>query len=152
MWKAIPRIQKYMTPTPISVDRTETIASAHRRMREHDVRHLPVLEGDALVGIVSQRDLHLLETLPDVDAEKVTVDDAMMSNPYTVSPDAALDEVVAEMAEHKYGSALVTENGKVVGVFTTIDAMRAFAEVLQGRLAHWFSRPSAGTRRRSRAA
>ncbi len=151
MSKAIPTIQNYMTTTPISVDRTETIASAHQRMREHSIRHLPVLEGDKLVGIVSQRDLHLIETIRDVDADEVTVDDAMMP-PYTVSPDAPLDQVVAEMAEQKYGSALVTQNGKVVGVFTTIDAMRAFAELLQGRLAHGFSRPSAGTRRRSRAA
>ena len=151
MSKAILTVQQYMTPTPISVDRTETLAAAHQRMREHDIRHLPVLEGDKLVGIVSQRDLHLIETLKDVDAEEVTVDDAMTS-PYTVSPDAPLDEVVAEMAEQKYGSALVTQNGKVVGVFTTIDAMRAFAALLQGRQAHGFSRPSAGTRRRFRAA
>lgn len=135
MSKAIPTIQKYMTTTPISVDRTETVAGAHRRMRERNIRHLPVLDGDRLVGVVSQGDLHLIETLKDVDATKVTVADAM-SNPYTVSPDAALDEVVAEMAEQKYGSALVTQNGKVVGVFTTVDAMRAFAELLQGRLSH----------------
>ena len=135
MSKAIPTIQKYMTTTPISVDRTETVAGAHRRMRERNIRHLPVLDGDRLVGIVSQGDLHLIETLEGVDATKVTVADAM-SNPYTVSPDAALDEVVAEMAEQKYGSALVTQNGKVVGVFTTVDAMRAFAELLQGRLSH----------------
>jgi len=134
MAKSIPKVQKYMTTAPISTDRQETIASAHQRMREHGIRHLPVVEGDRLVGIVSQGDLHLIETLPDVDAETVTVDDAMTPNPYTVSPDAALHEVVAEMAEHKYGSALVTQNGKVVGVFTTVDAMRALAELLQGRL------------------
>jgi acetoin utilization protein AcuB len=133
MSKAIPKVQKYMTTTPIAVDRKETVASAHRRMREHGIRHLPVLDGDRLVGIVSQGDLHLIETLKDVDPTKVMVGDTM-SNPYTVSPDAALDEVVAEMAEQKYGSALVTQNGKVVGVFTTVDAMRAFAELLQGRL------------------
>jgi len=134
MSKAIPKIQKYMTTTPISIDRKETVAKAHKVMRDHDIRHLPVVEGESLVGIVSQRDLHLIETLKDVDPEKVFVEDAMTTNPYTVSPDADLDEVVAEMAEQKYGSALVLQNHKVVGVFTTIDAMRAFAELLQGRL------------------
>jgi acetoin utilization protein AcuB len=88
------------------------------------------------VGIVSQRDLHLIETLKDVDAEKVMAADAMTMNPYTVSPDADLDEVVAEMAAQKYGSALVVQNHKVVGVFTTIDAMRAFSELLKSRLTH----------------
>lgn len=136
MSKAIPKIQKYMTTAPISIDRKETIASAHKVMRDNDIRHLPVLEDEKLVGIVSQRDLNLIETLKDVDPQKVLVDDAMTTNPYTVSPDANLDEVVAEMAEQKYGSALVVQNHKVVGVFTTVDAMRAFSELLQARLSH----------------
>jgi acetoin utilization protein AcuB len=136
MSKAIPKIQKYMTTTPIAIDRKESLKAAHKVMREHDIRHLPVLEGERLVGLVSQRDLHLIETLKDVDVDKVLVEDAMTPNPYTVSPDAELDEVVAEMAEHKYGSALVVQNHKVVGVFTTVDAMKAFSELLKGRLTH----------------
>jgi len=136
MSKSIPKIQKYMTTAPISIDRKETVANAHKVMRDNDIRHLPVVEDERLVGIVSQRDLHLIETLKDVDPQKVVVEDAMTTNPYTVSPDANLDEVVAEMAEQKYGSALVVQNHKVVGVFTTVDAMRAFSELLQGRLTH----------------
>jgi acetoin utilization protein AcuB len=52
-----------------------------------------------------------------------------------VAPRAALDEVVSEMAQHKYGCAVVLDNGKVVGVFTTVDALRAFADLLETRLA-----------------
>lgn len=136
MSKAIPKIQKFMTTVPHCINRTDTVAAAHKMMRDHDIRHLPVVEGEKLVGIVSQRDLHLIETLKDVDAEKVSVEDAMTNNPYTVSPEAELDEVVAEMAEQKYGSALVVQNHKVVGVFTTVDAMRAFSELLKSRLTH----------------
>lgn len=136
MSKAIPKIQKFMTTVPICINRTDTVASAHKVMREHDIRHLPVVDGDKLVGIVTQRDLHLIETLKDVDANNVSVEDAMTTNPYTVHPDAELDEVVAEMAEQKYGSALVVQNHKVVGVFTTVDAMRAFSELLKSRLTH----------------
>ncbi|HMY18710.1 MAG TPA: CBS domain-containing protein [Polyangium sp.] len=136
MSKAIPKIQKFMTTVPICINRTDTVASAHKVMREHDIRHLPVVDGDKLVGIVTQRDLHLIETLKDVDANNVNVEDAMTTNPYTVHPDAELDEVVAEMAEQKYGSALVVQNHKVVGVFTTVDAMRAFSELLKSRLTH----------------
>jgi acetoin utilization protein AcuB len=136
MSKAIPKIQKFMTTVPLCINRTDTVAAAHKMMRDHDIRHLPVVDGEKLVGIVSQRDLQLIETLKDVDAEKVSVDDAMTTNPYTVSPDAELDEVVAEMAEQKYGSALVVQNHKVVGVFTTVDAMRALSELLKSRLTH----------------
>jgi len=53
-----------------------------------------------------------------------------------VSPDAPIDEVVQEMAGKKFGSAVVIDNGKVVGMFTATDALAAFAELLQTRLKH----------------
>jgi acetoin utilization protein AcuB len=49
---------------------------------------------------------------------------------YTIGADAPLLTVVVEMADHKYGSAVVMEGNSVVGVFTTIDALRAFAALL----------------------
>ena len=132
--KAIPLIDKYMTPGPHSVGEEQTLAQAHKLMREHHIRHLPVLHGGKLVGVLSDRDLHLIETLRDVDPEKVTVEEAMSPHVYTVSPKAPLDEVVREMVEHKYGCAVVEDNGKLVGVFTTVDAMQAFADLLETRL------------------
>lgn len=123
-----------MTTSPVTVGKDQTLAFAHKVQREHRIRHLPVLDGGRLVGIISDRDLHLVETLKDVDPEKVTVEDAMTPDPFTVSPESSLDEVVAEMANKKFGSAVVIDNNKVVGVFTTIDAMSAFAELLQTRL------------------
>jgi len=105
-------------------------------MREHNIRHLPVLRGAKIVGLVSDRDLNTLETLKDVDPHKVLVSEAMTEDPYLVSPDAALDEVVSTMADRKYGSAVVMQHDKVVGIFTTVDACRAFADLLHSRLAH----------------
>ena len=58
----------------------------------------------------------------------------MTPDPYIVSPEAELDEVVSTMAAKKYGSAVVSDNGKVVGIFTTVDACSAFAELLTTRL------------------
>jgi acetoin utilization protein AcuB len=77
----------------------------------------------------------MVETLQDVDPRKVLVSEAMTQDPYLVSPDTALDEVVSTMAESKLGSAVVTQNGKVVGIFTTVDACRAFSDLLHTRLA-----------------
>ena len=132
--KTIPKINKYMSTSPITAGKDQTLAYAHKLLREHHIRHLPVLDGGHLVGIISDRDLHLVETLKDVDPQKVTLEDAMTPSPFTVAPDASLDDVVAEMAEKKIGSAVVVDNNKVVGVFTTIDAMSAFAELLHTRL------------------
>lgn len=135
MSKPIPVIQKFMTTTPHSIGKDQTLARAHDVMRSHKIRHLPVLEGGKLVGIVTERDLHLIETLRDVDPSSVTVEDAMSQHVYAVDPDTSLDVVAESLAEHKYGSAVIMQNGKVVGIFTTNDACRALAELLHSRLA-----------------
>ncbi|MEO8900049.1 MAG: CBS domain-containing protein [Polyangiaceae bacterium] len=134
MSKPIPAIQKYMSTSPHTVGQEQTMVVAHRMMREHQIRHLPVLHGARIVGILSDRDLNLIEALRDVDPKVVTVEDAMTPNPYVVHPDTAVDEVVGTMAEKKYGCAVVVQHDKVVGIFTTVDACRAFAELLHTRL------------------
>lgn len=133
MSKAVPRVERYMTASPYFIDRGQTLAQAHEMMLACGIRHLPVLQGGKLAGLISERDLDLVETLPFVDPEKVKVEEAMSLAVYAVSPDAPMNEVVGEMAAHKYGSAVVVRHGKVVGIFTAIDAMRALAEVLESR-------------------
>ncbi|MBL8741894.1 MAG: CBS domain-containing protein [Myxococcales bacterium] len=124
-----------MTAAPHTVGHDQTLAFTQNMMRELHIRHLPVLDGGRLVGVLTERDVALIETLKDVDPKSVKVSDAMSQQVYTVRPDAPLDEVASEMAEHKYGSAVVMDNGHVVGVFTTVDGMSALAELLQSRLA-----------------
>ena len=61
-----------------------------------------------------------------------SVDEVMTPEPYTVRPEAPLDEVVLEMAEHKYGCAIIEQgNGKVVGIFTAVDGLRELGERLR---------------------
>lgn len=134
MTKPIPTIQRYMTTAPHSIGLAQTLATAESLMKNEKIRHLPVLEGGRLRGILSDRDIHLVETLRDVDPKKVTVEEAMSDHVYSVSPETPLDEVVDTMAEKKYGSAVVMQNEKIVGIFTTVDVCRAFGELLRGRL------------------
>jgi acetoin utilization protein AcuB len=136
MTKAIPTIQKYMTTSPHTVGSDQKLSHAHAILHEHRVRHLPVLRGGELVGMLTERDLALIESLKDVDPHAITVEEAMSTGVYRVSPDSPLDEVVSEMASKKYGSAVVVQNGKVVGIFTTVDVCTAFGELLRGRLSH----------------
>jgi acetoin utilization protein AcuB len=125
-----PTVDQFMTKSPYTIGHEQTLAAAHRKMREHSIRHLPVLNAGRLVGIVSQRDLHFIETLNDVDAEEVQVSEAMSEGAYTIGPRATVRKVAAEMAEQKYGCAVVMEKEHVVGVFTTVDALRALSSLL----------------------
>lgn len=125
-------VQKYMSTTPHTIGVDQPLAVAHEMMRHHHVRHLPVLRGSKLVGLLSLRDMHLIETLSDVDPGAVTVEEAMSADPYIVAPGDALADVSAQMAEHKYGSAVVLDGNKVVGMLTTVDVCRALAELLRG--------------------
>jgi acetoin utilization protein AcuB len=138
----IPTVKTFMTAFPYSVEHDATVDEALEFMRGHKIRHLPVTENGELKGIVSDRDIKLMLG-PDFDypdAREVKVKDAMVEDAYIVDFSAPLDTVLNHMAEHRIGSALVTRKGKLVGVFTSSDACRAFADFLA---AHY--RPPDGT-------
>ena len=127
-----PTISSYMTRQPWTIRKNATMTQAHDLMRKHQIRHLPVLEAGKLVGVVSERDLHLIETFPGSDPDSVTVEEAMTSDVYTVSAEGSIDAIVDQMAARKYGSAIVVDRrGAVEGIFTTVDALQVLATVLR---------------------
>jgi len=123
-----------MTAQPWTIERGATLRDAHALMQAHQIRHLPVLEAGRLVGLVTERDLRLLEATTPVDAATTPVDRAMIERPFIVTGDTALDEVVSIMSDHKYGSAIVVGRDGVEGIFTSVDACRVLAELLQREL------------------
>jgi acetoin utilization protein AcuB len=123
-------VDDFMTRTVHTIGTQSPLSEAHRLMNEHAIRHLPVLKRGRLVGVVSMRDLHLIETLKGVDPKEVAVEEAMAQEAYTVPPGTELLEVARTMALHKYGSALVARDGHVEGIFTTIDALKALESLL----------------------
>jgi acetoin utilization protein AcuB len=120
-----------MTSKPWTIDRFATVDEAERIMREHAIRHLPVLDGRDLCGIVSDRDLHLVRNLLETDPANLRVELAMTDRPFVVTSDTALDEVVEIMGTQKYGSVVVVGHDGVEGIFTAIDACEALAQILQ---------------------
>lgn len=126
-----PTVDRYMTPSPHTIGQDEPLSAAHAIMRAHAIRHLPVLEGHALVGLVSLGDLHLLETLDGVDPAEATVREAMSDNPYTAAPRAPLRQVAAEMAARKISSTVVVDGERVVGIFTAVDGLRGLSLLLE---------------------
>lgn len=102
-------------------------------MVQHQVRHLPVLDSGRVVGQLSERDLFLVESVPNVNPTEVRVEEAMVQDVFTVEPETPVGEVVETMIERKLGSAVVCEGERVVGVFTTVDALQALHEALAHR-------------------
>lgn len=116
-----------MTPQPLTIGRDQKLVVAHKMMTDNGVRHLPVLERGELVGVVSQRDLYFVETIAGVDKFEDKVDDAMSLDARTFEPDTPLAKVARQMVEHKLGCAVVVERGRVIGIFTAMDALRLLA-------------------------
>lgn len=100
----------------------------------HDVgaHHLPVLEHGELVGIVSERDLRFLERVAAKDVDLDRVEDAMSQEAYVVGPDEPIENVAATMADRRFGCAVVVERGRVIGIFTTTDALDLIAGRFDG--------------------
>lgn len=134
--KAIPTVQKYMTYLPHSIGDEQTIEKAEQMMRTYKVRHLPVLHGGKIVGILTDRDIKLVSSFRDVDVQKMKVSEAFTPEPYITSPKSLLSEVAAQMAEKKFGCAIVADNNELVGIFTEVDAMKALSDLLETRLKH----------------
>ena len=127
--KAMPSIQKFMTPMPHSIGADIPIKIAYEMMKEHRIRHLPVQKAGALVGVLTDRDIKLASSFQGPGVLKV--DDVMTPDPYVVSPETPVDQVALRMSENRYGCAIVVQdNQKVVGIFTATDGMRVLGEVL----------------------
>jgi acetoin utilization protein AcuB len=134
-------VRSYMTPAPHTIAPQQTLADAHALMRDHRIRHLPVLRDGRVVGIVSQRDLMVLETLPDVNPAEVAVEDAMSRDVFAVAPRTPLAKVATEMADRRFGCAVVVDGDRVIGMFTVTDACLALARLMPQT--HRRTRPAA---------
>ncbi len=122
-------IDQFMTYAPHTVNSGMQLKTARQLMKKYRVRHLPVQFSGQLVGIISDRDLNFAKSF---DKEGLLmVDDVMTPDPYAVPPGTPLGEVVEKMATNLYGCAVVQgPDGKVKGIFTAIDGLRAISENL----------------------
>lgn len=121
-------VSKHMTKDPVCIQQTGELSEAVTLINKHNIRHLPVLEGERLVGLVSERDLGLIESLLPEDWEAISVAEAMTPSPFSVLGETKIGEVAKRMAIERIGSAvIIDDNHRVVGIFTTVDAMRVLA-------------------------
>ncbi len=123
------KVDEFTTVCMVTALRETKVPELAQLMDEKGVRHVPIIENDQAIGVVSERDIKNLNNKEW--ASELTADDVMVHNPYTVSSGTLLKEVVYEMSTHKLGSALVNDkHGKVYGIFTSVDALNALIEIL----------------------
>jgi len=121
-------VEKWMTKNVITVGKETDIKEAIRLMKEHSIRHLPVVEDDHFLGFVTEGDLRQL-LIPSM-LEEIKVKDVMISDPITISPQADIETAAKLVYYYKIGGLPVVEKGRLVGIITTIDILRAFIEMM----------------------
>lgn len=118
-------ISDVMTRYPLTLPKSADFALARQMMVWAGIRHIPITDGDELVGVLSDRDmLEVLAKDPAIGSNpKVGV--ALRADFQTASPDDSLTEVAARMAADKLDGLPVTKRGALVGLVTTIDILNA---------------------------
>ena len=131
MPKSEPTIQKFMTTQPQSIESKDKLEKAKDVMAKYGIRHLPVMREGEVIGMLSDREINLAYGLEGVEPTSLLVVDACSGHPYIVEPDEPLRLAAQEMANKHHGSAVVMQNGKLVGIFTTVDACRALSWIIE---------------------
>ena len=131
-------VAKRMKRSPVFVDEGDSMKKAMDLLKEHEIRHLPVLkDGERLVGIISERDIKQASPSPATALEireiyylldKVKVKQIMTRRPYTISSLAPIEEAALIIREKKIGCLPVVDDGKLVGILTETDIIDAFIE------------------------
>jgi CBS domain-containing protein len=117
-------VHQFMTSSPQRIWAGTPLADAHAVLRATGARHLPVVDGTHVVGLLSLAGIYFSEG--SRRGQRVTVRDAM-EPALTFSPDAALERVAETMAKERASAVVVVDHGQIAGIFTTTDALRALA-------------------------
>lgn len=133
------RISELMTKNVVTVEADQLLRDVVDLMRLKKIRHLPVVSGAKLVGIVTDRDVK--RALPSVfsgdqeEFERVLsdtrVEQVMTKDPFTLRPTDEVKEALKALIERKFGGIPIVSDGKLVGIVTDIDFLRAFLKSLR---------------------
>jgi acetoin utilization protein AcuB len=121
-------VGQIMSQKIVTISPDKRVGQALKLMQKHQIRHLPVMEHDRMVGWITSRDLR--EVLLASMLEEIKVGDVMVPAPLSVGPDTEVEEAARLIHEHKIGGMPVMEGEKLVGVITMQDLISAFITML----------------------
>jgi len=131
-------VRDWMTPDPVTIGPKTTVPEAHKLMKEHDFRRLPVVDDHGrLIGIVTLSDLREAGPSPATSLSifelnyllaQLTIDKIMTRDVVTVSPDATIRDAANLMLKHEVGALPVMEDDKLIGIITESDIFRVIVQ------------------------
>ena len=121
-------VKNWMIKKVISIPIDCPIEEALILMKKYSIRHLPVVENKTLLGLITEGDLRQF-TISSLKKE-VTLEQIMIKNPVTVSPNDSLEEAARLIYRYKIGGLPVVDKGKLVGILTTPDILTAFIQLM----------------------
>ncbi|MBI3669100.1 MAG: CBS domain-containing protein [Acidobacteria bacterium] len=134
-------VRDFMTAPATSIPQDAMLIDAVLTLRRTGFRHLPIVNGDRLVGLITDRDIHRLapSLLGRISPEEYNsifentpLARVMTRNPQTVTPDTSLREAARILQERKLGCLPVVDAGHLVGIITTADMLRVLLHILDG--------------------
>ena len=134
-------IRNAMTSNPCSIDAGKSVAYAAKMMRDEDVGMAPIVEGDRLVGVLTDRDIAVRVVAEGLDPERVKVSEVASRDVVTLDPDQDLDEALRLMARHQVRRLpVVEEDGRLVGVVAQADVAQQADDRRTGEVVEQISR------------
>ncbi len=129
------RVRDWMSRNPVTVSSERSVEQVIRLMRARGIRHVLVMDGERLAGIVSNRDvLRLLLGGERLLSPGAPIAQIMTENPVRVSPEAPLTEAAREMLDRRIGALPVVEGDRPIGILTKSDAFEALLAWAEGDL------------------
>jgi len=124
-------VGKRMTRNPKTVSPADTLSAAATIMREHRFNHLPVIEGERLVGILTDTDLRNASLAAGEGAGgNRTVREVMRTEVWSLTPEDSLEDALLIISRQKFGALPVLDGDRLVGILTKMDLLRAFVDIL----------------------
>jgi CBS domain-containing protein len=134
-------VREVMTSNPCSIDAGKTVAYAAKMMRDEDVGIAPIVEGDRLVGVLTDRDIAVRVVAEGRDPEQVKVTEVASRDVVTLDPQQNLDEALRLMARHQVRRLpVVEEDGRLAGVVAQADVAQEADERQTGEVVEQISR------------
>jgi len=132
-------VRKKMQKDLVTIAKNERMTIAKKILQEKNIRHLPVVDGKKLIGLVTNMDIRKAEASPATSLEirelhylldKLTVEEIMTRNVITIGPDISVEEATTLLHDNKIGCLPVVEDGNLVGILTENDVMEILIEVM----------------------